>query len=67
MQNFQDTFETHKRLFIIIFSICMTVPLMYSLNADDFMKLQKEANFHREKLYFRVKHHIYTNAKQCFN
>ena len=27
MQNFQDTFETSKRLFISAFSICMTVPL----------------------------------------
>ena len=27
MQNFQDTFETHKRSFISAFSICMTVPL----------------------------------------
>ena len=28
MQNFTDTFETRKRLFISAFSICMTVPLM---------------------------------------
>ena len=27
MRNFQDTFETHKRQFIIAFSICMTVTL----------------------------------------
>ena len=27
MRNFQDTFETCKRSFIIAFSICMTVPL----------------------------------------
>ena len=27
MRNFQDTFETHKRSFISVFSICMTVPL----------------------------------------
>ena len=27
MQNFQDTFEIHKRSFISAFSICMTVPL----------------------------------------
>ena len=27
MQNFQDTFETHKRSFISAFSICMNVPL----------------------------------------
>ena len=27
MPNFQDTFETHKRLFISAFLICMTVPL----------------------------------------
>ena len=27
MQNFQDSFETHKRSFISAFSICMTVPL----------------------------------------
>ena len=35
------------------------------LNAGDFMKLRKEAKIQREKLYFRIKHHIYTNAKQC--
>ena len=28
MRNFQDTFETRKRLFISAFSICMTVPLI---------------------------------------
>ena len=28
MQNFQDTFETHKRSFISPFSICLTVPLI---------------------------------------
>ena len=27
MRNFQDTFETRKRPFISVFSICMTVPL----------------------------------------
>ena len=27
MRNFQDTFETRKRSFISVFSICMTVPL----------------------------------------
>ena len=27
MQNFQETFETRKRSFIVAFSICMTVPL----------------------------------------
>ena len=27
MRNFQDTFKTSKRSFIIAFSICMTVPL----------------------------------------
>ena len=29
MGNFQDTFETCKRLFISAFSICMTVPLRF--------------------------------------
>ena len=29
MRNFQDTFETRKRLLISAFSICMTVPLSY--------------------------------------
>ena len=29
MLNFQDTFETRKRSFIIPFSICMTVSLSY--------------------------------------
>ena len=41
--------------------------VLMSLNAGDFMKLQKEAKFYCEKLYFRIKHHIYTNAKQCLN
>ena len=27
MRNFQDSFETRKRSFIIAFSICMPVPL----------------------------------------
>ena len=27
MRDFQDTFETCKRSFINVFSICMTVPL----------------------------------------
>ena len=27
MRNFQDAFETRKRLFVSAFSICMTVPL----------------------------------------
>ena len=27
MRNFQDTYETRKRLFISAFSICMAVPL----------------------------------------
>ena len=31
MRNFQDTFQKHKRSFISVFSICMTVPL--SVNA----------------------------------
>ena len=31
MLNFQDTFETRKRLFISPFSICMTVPLILFL------------------------------------
>ena len=28
MQNFQDSFETRKRSFISVFSVCMTVPLI---------------------------------------
>ena len=33
MGNFQDTFETRKRSFISVISICMTVPLrLYSYN-----------------------------------
>ena len=27
MRHFQDTFETHNRLLISVFSICMIVPL----------------------------------------
>ena len=31
MQNFPDTYEICKRSFISLFSICMTVPLIYLL------------------------------------
>ena len=41
--------------------------VLMSLNDDGFMKLRKEAKFEREKLYFWIKHHIYTNVKQCLN
>ena len=34
MRNFQDTFETRKRLFISAFSICMTVPLIRNKKID---------------------------------
>ena len=34
MRNFQDTFETRKRLFISAFSICMTVPLSFKFIAE---------------------------------
>ena len=27
MRNFQDAFETRKRSFISVFSVCMTVPI----------------------------------------
>ena len=30
MRNFQDSFETRKRLIINAFSICMTVPLNWN-------------------------------------
>ena len=32
MQNFQDTFDPRKRLFINTFSICMIVPLITTIN-----------------------------------
>ena len=38
-----------------------------SLNVGDFMKLRKEAKFQRQKLYFRIKHRIYTNAQKSLN
>ena len=41
--------------------------VLMSLNVGDFMKLRKEAKCQREKLYFWIKHHIYTNVKQCLN
>ena len=34
MQNFQDTFETRKRSFISAFSICMTVPLITTMQVS---------------------------------
>ena len=41
--------------------------VVMSLNNGDFMKRRKEAKFQREKLHFWIKHHIYTNVKQCLN
>ena len=41
--------------------------VLMSLNVGDFMKLWKEATFQRENIYFRIKHHIYTNEKPCLN
>ena len=38
-----------------------------SLNVADSVKLRKKAKFQRKKLYFRIKHHIYTNAKAVSN
>ena len=36
MRNFQDTFEIRKRPFISVYSVCMTVPLIYiSLNPEE--------------------------------
>ena len=32
MRKFQDTFETLKRSFISVFSICMTVPLKANIH-----------------------------------
>ena len=46
MQNFQDTFETRKRLFISAFSICMTVPLKYC-NRENI--IEKKGNAERIK------------------
>ena len=33
MRNFQDTFETRKRSFISVFSICMALPLRWTKTA----------------------------------
>ena len=35
MQNFQNTFKTRKRSFISVFSICMTVPLIFEVKFGD--------------------------------
>ena len=32
MRNYQDPFETRKQSFISVFSVCMTVPLMYEVH-----------------------------------
>ena len=45
MRNFQNTFETRKRSFINVFSICMTVPL-------SIIRLQKVIVFPRKKKSF---------------
>ena len=42
MQNFQDTFETHKRPFFSAFSICMTVPLSILCSIIPYLYLQNE-------------------------
>ena len=34
MPNFQDTFETHKRSFVSVYSICMTLPLSQITEAE---------------------------------
>ena len=39
MQNFQDTFETRKRSFISVFSICMTVPLSFYGTPFSFLQI----------------------------
>ena len=37
MRNFQHTFETRKRPFISVFSICMTIPLA-KIDWNDFFE-----------------------------
>ena len=39
MQNFQDNFETRKRLFISAFSSCMTVPLKIRKKSRMFLRI----------------------------
>ena len=34
MRKFQYTFETLKQSFISVFSICMTVPLMFDMSCE---------------------------------
>ena len=57
MQNFQGTFESHKRSFISDFSIWMTVPLTWEasisnlLLMDLILALAKISVF---KLFFRI-------------
>ena len=36
MQNFEDTFETHKRSFISTFSVFMAVSLMYMVPSNHY-------------------------------
>ena len=44
MQNFQDSFETHKRSFTSTFPICMTVPLR-SPNESFFLEGNRRQRF----------------------
>ena len=56
MRNFQDTFETRKRLFISAFSICMTVPLIETRKAkllQNFLRLLKSNKLPYSKLLRR--------------
>ena len=47
MQNFQNTLETRKGLFISVFSICMTVPL----NEEDLAENVTKFPFLYDKSY----------------
>ena len=42
MRKFQDTFETRKRSFINAFSICMTVPLRWSVKLYAIMNIREK-------------------------
>ena len=58
MRNFQDTFETRKRLFICAFSICILVPLITDVRSTK-----------RTMVLFRFPfpYFIFKNMKSTYN
>ena len=52
MRNFNTTFETRKRSFISVFSICITVPLNYYQSCEFFKRMWMFGNLMKVKCAF---------------